>query len=69
MTLPAILDRLPVPIRGDTNNHDASLLTEDGDSAPTALQDLSNSARLVAGVAGGNDAKYFVFLTVQDLRN
>ena len=68
-TPPAVLDRLPVPIRWNANNHDVSLLTEDGDSAPTTLQDLGDSARLAAKVAGGHDAKYFVFFTIQDLRN
>lgn len=52
-------------IRGDTNNHDVSLVTEHGDSAPTTLQDLGDSAPLDRGY----DDKYFVFLSSQCSRN
>ena len=65
---PAALGSLRVQartIRGDTNNHDVSLLTEHGDSALTTLQDMGD----VAPLDRGHDAEYFVFLTAQCLRN
>jgi hypothetical protein len=63
---PAVPGSFPVPtIRGHTNNHNVSLLTEHGDSASTTLQDLGDSAPL----DGGHDAVYFVFLTARGLRN
>ncbi|KAF8486452.1 hypothetical protein DFH94DRAFT_184524 [Russula ochroleuca] len=50
---PAVPGSFPVPtIRGHTNNHNVSLLTEHGDSASTTLQDLGDSAPL----DGGHDA-------------
>ena len=67
---PTLPGRLPAPtIQGDTSNHDISLLAEHGDSVSTTLQDLGDSAAISAPLDGGHDAKYFVFLTTQDMGN